>query len=333
MTDLDGTDRKLLNLLQNRFPLEKDPFARLGAALSLSEEVVLGRVRRLKEIRVVRQISAIFDSRKLGYTSSLVAMRFPPQRLVEGARIVNRHPGVSHNYKREHAFNLWFTITVPPDKSIAEEVDRLSRESQAERTLLLPTLRLFKIGVNFDMTGEQDPTSEDSSGVRGEAEAVPLSEREIAAVRILQKDLPLEPRPFAALADGGFTEEDLLEQARRFLASGVMRRFSAVLYHRKAGFKANGMAVWIVPPEKVEEVGPVMASFRGVSHCYERPVYPPEWPYNLYTMIHGRSEEECRKVAEEISRRTGLSNYTILFSTVEFKKVRVKYFEENGSAP
>jgi len=152
-------------------------------------------------------------------------------------------------------------------------------------------------------------------------------------VRVLQEDLPITSRPFAVEAEAlGVSEEALLAQARAFLDEGVMRRFAAVLRHQEAGFEANGMACWAVPEERIEEVGSILAASPRVSHCYHRPTYP-DWPYPLYSMVHSRSREECESIVAGLSRQTGISDYTILFSSKEYKKERVKYFADPEYEP
>lgn len=327
-TVVDEFDGRLLNLLQWEFPLQPRPYAGLAEKLESTETEVLRRVARLKAEKIIRQISAIFDSYQLGYRSCLVAAKAAPERLEAVAAIINRHPGVSHNYQREHAFNLWFTLTVPPDRDLQGEADRLQAESGVECLRLLPTTRLFKIGVRLDVGGGEDaPRREEAADTPKRQPPRRLEAQEVAAVRLLQQDLPLEPEPFQVLAAGsGLDEETLLSHARRFLEEGQMRRFAAVLHHRRVGFSANGMGVWKVPEAQIETVGRQMASFAAVSHCYQRPSYP-DWPYNLFTMIHARSREECEQIAVEMSRATGIADYTLLYSTREFKKVRVRYFE------
>jgi DNA-binding Lrp family transcriptional regulator len=326
---LDKTDRRLLNLLQTAFPLVPQPFKALGQEQGISEEETISRVRRLKELKIVRQISAVFDSRRLGYRSSLVAMQVQPGRLTEVAETVNRHQGVSHNYARDHRYNLWFTITVPPGRSLDEEVHRLREQTKPEKTVLFPTIRQFKIGAQLDMTGEQAPAVREEAGSAPQPEVLPLTSEQVETIKELQEDLPLESRPFRAMADRlGISEEELLQRAQDFIRTGQMRRFAAVLHHRQAGFAANAMAVWVVPPERIDEAGASMATFRAVSHCYQRPTYD-DWPYSLFTMIHGRTREECERIAEEISRETGLTDYALLFSTKEYKKARVRYFTDD----
>ena len=328
--ELDQTDRSLLNALQRAFPLAQRPYNDIGAALGLAEDDVIASVARLRDAGIIRQISAIFDSHALGYQSCLAAAKVPPERADQAASVINEHPGVSHNYLRTHQYNLWFTITVHSARDLQAEVMRLAERAGAESILLLPSIRSFKIGVSFDMTGEQEGTVRQSGGWSSAPRtAQPLVRDEVLAVRVLQDDLPVASRPFASLAErAGITEDALLCTARDLLRRGVMRRFAAVLHHRKAGYTANAMAVWAVPEEQVEQVGPIMASFRAVSHCYQRPT-APDWPYSMFTMIHGRSPEECDAVVQAIARETGVSEHEVLYSTKEYKKVRVRYFTDD----
>jgi siroheme decarboxylase len=328
---MDDLDKQLLNILQMNLPLTPRPYAAMGAELGLSETAVIARVAELKRQNILRQVSAIFDTRKIGYRSSLVAAQVPPERLTQAARVVNEHPGVSHNYERNHPFNLWYTVAVPPPSTVEEHVDVLHRKSGATVTRVMTTLKLFKIGVKLDMTGTADITARDPSSVRRESDwnvGRALSPLEIALVRELQQDLLLEPRPFLPAAERlGLTEEEVLAHARRMQDDGVMRRFAAVLYHRKAGFKANAMGVWRVPDDQVEEIGFRMGSFTAVSHCYQRPIYP-DWPYNVFTMVHGRTADECEQILAAIAADTGVSDYVSLYSAREFKKVRVEFYTD-----
>jgi DNA-binding Lrp family transcriptional regulator len=326
---MDDTDRKLLNLLQTDFPLSTEPFAVLAERLGISEEEVIERMKALKEQRIIRQISAIFDSAALGYKSSLVAFSVEEDRVVLVSEIVNAHPGVSHNYERKHVYNLWFTITVPPGKTPEAEVDSIAAQARPLAVRLFPTIRLFKIGVAFDMTGDERSGASVLDRPAKTTRPVELSEDDIRAVQALQRDLPLEHKPFAALArEAGMTDDEIVGKARAFLETGAMRRYAAVLHHREAGFAANAMAVWKVPEEMAEQVGIKMAAHPSVSHCYQRPTYP-DWPYTIFTMIHGHTPEECEKTARELSDDTGIKDYMLLYSTREFKKTRVKYYEHN----
>jgi DNA-binding Lrp family transcriptional regulator len=330
---MDDTDRKLLNVLQSSFPLTEEPFQDIGLKVGVPEGEAIARVRALKETNVVRQIGAIFDTRRLGYKTVLVAMRFPPDRLDDAAQIINEHPGVSHNYARSGPYNLWFTVAVPSNVSLEDTVQEMAERTGADMFRLMPTIRFFKIGVNLDMVkgegGAKDYYSPDAfSGDSDSWKRVEtLTDSEIEAVRELQEDLPLQPRPFTPMAERlGITLPALFDLAGEFQRRGIMRRFSAVLHHRKAGFKANAMAVWRVPTERAVEVGNTMAQSPWVSHCYERPTFP-DWKYTHFTMIHATSREKCEEVAKEISDATAVDDYMLLYSSREYKKTRVRYFD------
>jgi len=326
---------QLLGLLQESVPFVRRPFEEIGAACGLSESEVLDQLRQLKADKVIRQISAIFDTRSLGYASSLVAARIAPEKLDAAVEVINSHPGVSHNYLRNHEFNLWYTIAVPPISKLGLQgtVDKLHELSGAETTRLLPTLKLFKIGVRFDVEGKSDPGARSkpkyTEKSRGKTE--PLNATEIEFVRLMQRDIELVAEPFVAVADQlGIPFEDVAAMHADFLARGRMRRFAAVLHHRKAGFGANAMGIWAGPqddPEALQAIGEKMASFSAVSHAYQRPTYP-DWPYNLFTMVHGKSEEDCEQTLAEIAQETGITQRHALYSTHEFKKVRVRYFTD-----
>ena len=327
---MDSVDKDLLNLMQREFPLEREPFAALGRPLGLAGDEVIRRIESLKRGRVIRQISAIFDTRVLGYQSSLVAASIPASKLNSAAKAINSHPGVSHNYERNNDLNLWYTVAVPPDSRLGLEgtVDVLHKISGAEKTRILPTLKLFKIGVTLDM--REGATATKEAPQYGEADRAGadrnVSEDDKAAIRALQEDVPLTPRPFDLWGrQVGLSCEELLERAYDLQRRKIMRRFSAVLYHRKAGFRANAMGVWKTPPDRVEEVGQIFAQYQAVSHCYQRPVYE-DWPYALFSMVHGRSEEECEAVLDAMAAETGLTERASLYSTREYKKTRVRYF-------
>jgi DNA-binding Lrp family transcriptional regulator len=207
-------------------------------------------------------------------------------------------------------------------------VDVLHKISGAEKTRILPTLKLFKIGVTLDLN--QGATAKKEAPQYGEADRASadrnVSEDDKAAIRALQEDVPLTPRPFDLWGrQVGLSCEELLERAYDLQRRKIMRRFSAVLYHRKAGFRANAMGVWKTPPDRVEEVGQIFAQYQAVSHCYQRPVYE-DWPYALFSMVHGRSEEECEAVLDAMAAETGLTERASLYSTREYKKTRVRYF-------
>jgi len=328
---LDEMDKAILNVAQAEFPLLSRPYAHIGERVGASEDEVLRRFQVLKDKNIIRQSSAIFDTRALGYKSTLVAMKFDPAKIDAGAEVINAHPGVSHNYKREHLYNLWFTMAVPREANLKRVIDKLHNDSGADHTIILPTLRLYKIGVNFDMKAAVDTSKggelriDDRIGdFRG------VTERDKAGIRVAQEDLPLVAEPFKAWADAlGWTEAEFFSWLEDMKARKFYRRFASILRHRNAGFADNAMAVWIVPEEQTEELGLKMAAYKAVTHCYKRPVFE-SWPYNVFTMVHGRSKEDCESVVDAIQAETGLAEYKMLYSTREYKKERVRYFVETA---
>jgi DNA-binding Lrp family transcriptional regulator len=328
---LDRIDQELLNLVQVDFPVVPRPFSFLGEQLEVDEDEVMSRLGTLKKNKIIRQISAIFDTRALGYKSSLIASRAPADRVDEVAGVISEHPGVSHNYRRDHEFNIWWTVAVPPMSSLEEHVDAVHALAGAEQTRLMQTIRMFKIGVDLDMTGKRPMDAKTKlPAYKASAKAgEPLDEGEIAILRELQEDIALEPTPFSSMAARiGITEDAVIGTFRRFVDEGRCRRFAAVLHHRQAGFVANAMSVWQVPGERIDDVGMQMAGFAAVSHCYQRPTYP-DWPYNLFGMLHGRTKGDCEEAADAIARETGVSEHAMLYSTKEYKKVRVRYYTED----
>jgi DNA-binding Lrp family transcriptional regulator len=330
---LDETDKRLMNLLQSSFPLDAEPFALLASEADLDLDDVLARTKRLLDERIIREITPIFDTRALGYESMLVAAKVDSEHPQRAAQVVNAHPGVSHNYLRTHEFNLWFTIATPPDSELglAGTLDVLMREAGAESMRQLPTLTLFKINMNLEMEKDTEALAAavDASPPR-ELEAQPYDDLDIAVIRALQG--PMEPveRPYdEAAAEVGMSTEELLEQLRGMVDRKLLRRVAAILFHRRAGFSANGMGVWKVPEEEIMETGRRMASFRGISHCYQRPTYE-DWPYSVFTMAHGRSKEECDAILDSIAADCGMGpdDRATLYSSTEYKKIRLRYFTD-----
>lgn len=328
---LDELDKSILNVIQGEFPLVSRPYLAVAEKIGSNEDEVMKRVIEMKRKNVIRQTSAIFDTRALGYKSTLVAMKFTPEALDAGAEVINQHPGVSHNYKREHEYNLWFTLAVPREGNLKRVIDKLHTDAGALDTIILPTLRLYKIGVNFDMKAA---VNADKGGELRKDDRLGdfrgVTERDKQGIRVAQEDLPVVSEPFKLWASQlGWEEQELFDWLATMKERKFYRRFASILRHRNAGFADNAMAVWIVPEEKTEELGFKMAAFKAVTHCYRRPVFP-SWPYNVFTMVHGRSKEDCELVVQAIQAETGLETYKMLYSTKEYKKERVRYFIETA---
>ena len=328
---LDEFDRKLLNLLQGSFPIASQPYAHVAELAGVPEEEVLTRTKRLLDERIIREITPIFDTRVLGYSSMLVAAKVDPENPWRAAKIINSHPGVSHNYLRDHDFNLWFTVATEPDSPLGLDgtLDLLQELTGAESVRQLPTLRLFKIRMDLEMEQGTEVLAAAAEAVDyREPEAIELSELDYAVIRATQGPMEVVSEPFAApAAELGVSEKQLFEHLESMRERRALRRVAAILFHRRAGFSANGMGVWKVPEERIIELGPRMASFRGISHCYQRPTYA-DWPYSVFTMAHGRSKEECDAILDSIAEDTGIHERRTLYSSTEFKKVRLRYFTD-----
>ena len=296
--------------MQGSFPIAARPYRHVAELAGIAEEEVMSRVQRLLDERIIRQVTPIFDTRALGYSSMLVAAKVDPEHPHRAAQVINEHPGVSHNYLRNHEFNLWFTIATEPDSRLGLEgtLEVLAREAGAESVRQLPTLKLFKIRMDLEMEGDTDALASAAAGEpAGRARAPALRRarhrrdpraagrhaRGRGALRAGAAALRAGDRSACSTTSSGMQER------------GLLRRVAAILYHRRAGFSANGMGVWEVPEEQILDVGCRMAAFRGISHCYQRPTYE-DWPYSVFTMAHGRSKEECDAVLDAIAAETGI---------------------------
>jgi siroheme decarboxylase len=335
---LDDDDRRLMNLLQSTFPLAPEPFVAVAEAAEMPVDEVLTRTQRLLDGRIIREITPIFDTRALGYSSMLVAAKVDSENPHRAAKIINSHPGVSHNYLRTHEFNLWFTIATPPDSELGLEgtLRTLQELTRAESIRQLPTIVLFKINMNLEMEGGTDKLAATAAEpvVPRELDAQPYDDRDIAVIKALQGPMRATDRPYdEAAAEVGMSTDDLLSHLEGMTERKILRRVAAILFHRRAGFSANGMGVWRVPEEKIMETGAQMASVRGVSHCYQRPTYE-DWPYSVFTMAHGRSKEECDAILDGIADEHDLHDQdrAVLYSSTEFKKIRLHYFTDDYAA-
>jgi DNA-binding Lrp family transcriptional regulator len=332
---LDETDKKLLNLLQGQFPIARRPFQHVGALAEIPEAEVIERVARLLEKRIIREITPIFDTRALGYQSMLVAAKVDPEFPHRAAHFINTHPGVTHNYLRNHEFNLWFTVATEPDSPLGLEgtLDVMAAKTGAESVRMLPTLKLFKIRMDLEMQQGTDALSAQGEAVEPkELDPIALSDEDIAVIRATQGKMPAVEEPFAPAAERlGITQDEVFARLESLRERGGLRRVAAILFHRRAGFSANGMGVWEVPEPDILSIGRRMAAFRGISHCYQRPTYA-DWPYSVFTMAHGRSKEECDAILDSIAEETGITGRATLYSSTEFKKIRMLYFTDEFKA-
>jgi siroheme decarboxylase len=334
-TPLDDLDKRLLNLMQGSFPIATRPYEHVAKEAGIDETQVMDRVKRLLDERIIRQVTPIFDTRALGYSSMLVAAKVDPENPWRAANVINEHPGVSHNYLRNHEFNIWFTIATEPDSRLGLDgtLEALASEAGAESIRQLPTLKLFKIRMDLEMEGGTDALAKAVEvAPPAEIERQPYDQFDIDVIRATQGDMPVIPEPYAPAAEElGISQARLLEHLQQMQERRLLRRVAAILFHRRAGFSANGMGVWKVPEDQIMEIGPRMAAYRGISHCYQRPTYA-DWPYSIFTMAHGRSKDECDAILDSIATQTGVEDRATLYSSTEFKKIRLLYFTDEHRA-
>jgi DNA-binding Lrp family transcriptional regulator len=317
--------QEILLRVQKNFPLVPKPFEAIANELNVTQDEVINILKEQKEQNIIRQTSAIFDTKSLGYKSSLVAFEIDEDKIDDAVEIINSHPGISHNYERNHKFNIWFTLAVAPETKLGldETVKLIAKLTKANDFIILPTLKLFKISVKLDTTGKENKKEK---VIKKEKIAIDMTSLHHDVVKLLQKDIVKKEDPFKYLIDQlNISYEKIFEIVEELQKIGMMRRFASILNHRKAGFNANAMVVWDVDENDGEEIGKIAGSFSAVSHCYLRPKYD-NWRYNLFTMIHGKTAEDTNKVIDDISKEIEFKSNMALYSSREFKKVRIEYF-------
>ena len=322
---LDKRDKELLQLLQDEFPVEKRPWAEVGKKLGIAEEEVLSSVKRLFALGVIRKLRTILDAQKLGTCSStLMAMKVPADKMDHVVSIVNEYMSVTHNYQREHDYNLWFTVTTCGNKDLRTTVEEIKRRTGIPDSdiLDLPTTRVFKIDVRFKFTDTAANTAR-KEVVRS---PVDTDETDQAILHITQEGIPLVREPFEGVAkETGMSQEEVVARLKRLINGGVIKRLGISVNQRKIGILANAVVAWKVPQDRVETVGNILSSYNEVTHCYERKTVHRKWEHNIFTVLHGYDRKSVEKFAERLSESVGISDYLVLFSNEQFKRTSVMH--------
>jgi len=322
--------KDILLRIQKNFPLIIKPFEEIAKELNTTEDNIISIIQEQKDEKIIRQTSAIFDTKSLGYKSSLIAFEIDEDKIDDAVKIINAHPGVSHNYERNHKFNIWFTCAVSPSSKLGLEktIEILAKQTKANDFIMLPTLKLFKISVKLDTTGKENKKEK---VIKKEKIKIDMTPLHLNVVKLLQNDIEIKSEPFEDIINElNISYTKFFEIVNELQQSGIMRRFASILNHRRAGFNANAMVVWDVDEKDGEQIGATAASFSAVSHCYLRPKYP-NWKYNLFTMVHGKTKEETDSVIIDIASEIVSKSHMPLYSSREFKKVRLKYFTKDES--
>ena len=315
----------LLNDWQRDFPLEPQPFAAIGAKVSVGETAVIATLGRLKSRGAISRVGAVLAPRRVG-AGTLAALAAPPARLEEVAARVSARPEVNHNYQREHHWNLWFVATARDSAALAATLAEIQADTGCP-VLSMPLKREFHIDLGFDL----------ARGHVSRADAHPaclapraLSAAEAALMAALEDGLALVPRPYAELAQrAGLDEADALAFLRQWQAEGLIKRFGIVVRHHELGYRANAMVVFDLPEAELATVGAKLAVEPAVTLCYQRERNLPHWPYNLYCMVHGRSREDVAPVVARLAALAGREP-AVLFSVRRFKQCGARYY---SSAP
>jgi DNA-binding Lrp family transcriptional regulator len=319
----------LLNDWQRDFPIVAQPFGKLGqqaARRGVPEDdadgaAVIATLQRLQERGAISRVGAVFAPRRVG-ASTLAALAAPANRLEQIAGIVSAMPEVNHNYQREHHYNLWFVATAADRSALAGALAAIERETGCA-VIALPLEQEYHIDLGFDLNSPHKCHVNSPGRPGREPDAV--EKRLIAA---LQAGLELVPRPFARLGERiGMAESEVLARIAGWLEEGLIKRFGVVVRHHELGYRANAMVVFDVPDTEVDRVGRQLAAEAGVTLCYRRSRSLPDWPFNLYCMVHGRSREEAQPVIERLGRLAGRQPQA-LFSVRRFKQCGARYFPE-----
>lgn len=340
---LNNEEKELLNILQKGFPIVERPFGAIGKVLGMPEDWIIEVTTSLQESGHLRYIGPIINPKRVGFKSTLVAMRIDKEKLGQAVLIINSHPGVSHNYLRDGRFNLWFTITTPSGIDLISMLKFICNFAGAQDYLILPSLKTYKIRVMLPVSTAENKSEAEAvlSGVKSKngvpqidkglnhadtEEPFDLNTRQIFILKALEKGIKPVPEPFDEIARmKNLPTKLILEEIMFLLDAGVIRRFGGIPNHRKIGYQYNVMAVWKVDNKNIDNVGSDLANFPQISHCYQRITYK-NWPYNLYTMIHAKSKKEASALIESIIDKYPIDEHAMLPSLKEYKKSRIRYF-------
>jgi len=325
LTDLQ---KQLLDIIQRHFPVDPRPFVALARQLQSDESEIISQINHLKQSGIIRRIGAIFNAAHLGYASTLVAAKIADCDIENFVAEVNAMPGVSHNYSRDHNFNIWFTLTMTSQKLIDDTIETLRTRYNTQAIYPLPAKKMFKINVQFDLTGNlENQNAHIHANAPRTIETASLTAQQIALIKQLQQDLPINPAPFEPIAIAVEMDSNVvLHQITQWQQTGLIRRFGASIKHQCVGFDTNAMVVFEIPAQQIDTAGRLLAQYRQVSHCYHRAT-AADWPYNLFAMTHCRSSHELDELIKQMVAQVSPLRYDVLVSTIEYKKTNVRFLE------
>jgi DNA-binding Lrp family transcriptional regulator len=326
MTALTPQARALINRFQGGFPIVGRPFRAVAAQLGMTETDLIHTLRQLLEHGVLSRFGPMYDAARLGGSATLAALSVPEYDFERVAGLVNALPAVAHNYRREHALNMWFVVASERPQGVAECLQTIAGSTGLE-VYDLPKLREFYLGLWLELDAQgRVATVPIPLPVPHRTECdLPADYRRIVAAT--QAGLPLVAEPYAQVAaELSIPLDALSEGLRRMLSRGMIRRIGAVPNHYRLGLRGNGMTVWDVPDGRVAELGERVGRLGFVSHCYERPRHPGVWPYNLFAMVHGHDRAEVLDKAARLRQILGgdVRAGDVLFSSAVLKKTGLR---------
>lgn len=325
---LDPLDFHLLNDYQHGFPLCSEPFVRIAQMQGTTPDAVLQTLRRLHDDGHISRVGAVFAPGRIG-ASTLAALSVAPERLAEVAAMVSRCPEVNHNYEREHRFNLWFVVAAGTPERLAAVLADIEARSGLP-VLRLPLQAQYHIDLGFHLGHGSARRAATSQPACRATEPVALDTQGQALVSALQGGLPLVAQPYARIGEQlGWSEQQVLNRIGAWLDAGVLKRFGVVVRHHELGYTANAMVVHDIPDALVDELGQRIGRHPGVTLCYRRPRVAPDWPYNLFCMLHGRDRAAVEQEIDRLRATFCLQDYShaVLFSRTRYKQQGARYAE------
>jgi DNA-binding Lrp family transcriptional regulator len=319
MSHLSAFDKRLCNELQTGLPIAERPFAILARILKSSEAKVLKRTRALVKLGVIRRLGISINWRAIGKASTLVAAHIEQEDLKKVVSAVNKLQGVSHNYLREHHYNLWFTLRADSQKGLEIILKKFSKRFGV-RFKTLPVVQVFKLDARFDATSSgRSLLGGNAKNATRNTQYAQLGQLDKRILKGLQRGLKVVKRPFNFISDDEFEIYDGLLHIAGMIQDGVINRLGAMVNHNKLGFTANAMFACEAKKPRAIKIGEKLAALRIVSHCYERKKFKG-WPYNIFAMMHGSSIGDIRKVVERFVKKEGIKSFAILPTAEKLKK-------------
>lgn len=322
---MDELARRFVNQYQGGFPLEEQPFVSAAASLGCEAGELVATVGALLDDGTLSRFGPLYDATSMGGSLTLAALSVPDERYDEIAAIINAMPEVAHNYQREHELNMWFVLATETPELLQQAIDRIEQDANLP-VYNFPKLQTFYLGLWIEIGADGAIETRPVPGPLKQGGMI-IDELDRAIVQATQAGLPLQLAPYTEVAGQcGCDTESVIRRMRRMLERGVIRRIGAVPNHYRLGLHGNGMSVWDVEDERLQELGARVGRLDFVSHCYERPRHLPRWSYNLFAMVHGHERSEVNDKVGDIATLLGSAchGHDVLFSTRILKKTGLR---------